>query len=100
MGGEPARLGPLGTWVNGVDPSNLVAAAAYLAGAVGAAFFGDASIVVDALAAGGFGAIAAQLVILRRSAQGIRGREAEIVAAWTAACVTATLMGHGLAELL
>ena len=87
--------------MDGFDSSNLLlAAAAYALGAAGAATFGDASIVVNVLAGAGLGALVAQLVILRRARQGVRGREPQIVAAWSAVVAGLTLIVTVLVELL
>ena len=87
--------------MNGFDsPNLLLAAAAYALGAAGAATFGDASIVVNVLAGGGLGGLVAQLVILRRSRQGVHGREPQIVAAWSALGAAFTLVATAFVELL
>jgi hypothetical protein len=87
--------------MNGFDSPNLpLAVGAYLGGAIGAVAFGDASIVVNVLAGAGLGALVAQLVILRRARQGVRGREPQIVAAWSAFVAGLALIVTALVEVL
>lgn len=86
--------------MNGYDPSNLIAAGVvYAFGALSAAAFGNSELVVDLLAGGGLGAIVGQLVVLARARRGIRGRGAEIVAAWTAVGAAMTFVGYVVSEL-
>lgn len=77
-----------------------VATCAYGLSAIGAALFGDSSVVVDVLAGGGLGALIAQVVILRRARQGVHGREAQIVAAWSAFLAALSLIAIAASELL
>lgn len=87
--------------MNEIDPVHLIPiGGGSLVGLFGVALFGDTGLVIDTLAGGGLGAIAGNLVVLRRRRARDRARAPEIVAAWTAGGAAFTFLIHLLVELL